>query len=560
MTTVLAVVSSSISAIFQPDEYISRITLMAGSAIQNPNPDFGQIQIAQTLASFYADMAMREPVQAATMEALGTTWLPSYNARSVPNTQLIEILVTDTDPQRAQIFANEIANQLILKSPAASESETGNRQTFIKQQLSRIETQIKDIETQIADKQKLLTELNNVSQISQTEQEITALTDKLVSLRDNYATLLSNSEQGALNTLTIVEPASLPTSPSGTNKIVIVLLAGIVGMLLGAGTAFLLEFMDRTIKTTSDVERVFNLPVIGYLANIDENGNNATYVVSHPNSLVAESFRLLHSNLEFFQAYNSARTILVTSPTQGNGKTTVAVNLALTIAASDQKVALVDSDLRRPAVHKALKISQNPGLADIIHSKVSVKEVVRAVKGKKIDVVAAGNIPPSVTEVVGSKRIAAILNELREDYDTIIVDAPPLVISDSYNLASKVDGVVLVLEPGTTKDDQAKVIKEQLNRAGARIIGIVFNKVSDINAKTYGDTKYLSMYSPQHYNDYVTNKPVVEETETNSKKLMAFFERGEVPPDVKESLETAFDKFQQQRSSLFDRFRKPTKK
>lgn len=449
---------------------------------------------------------------------------------------------------------------MILQSPAVNQSETGIRQEFITEQLSSLELQIQDTVKQIEELQKSLVVMNSTSQISKTEEDIRNLTERLVDLRGNYATFLANTQQGALNTLRVVEPANLPTKSSGTNKFLIIGLAAFVGLVLAGGAAYLLEFMDRTIKTTADVERIFNLPVIGYLASISENGNNATYVVSHPNSLVAESFRLLHSNLEFFQAYNSARTILVTSPTQGNGKTTIAVNLALTIAASEQRVAIVDADLRRPAVHTALKISQNPGLADIIHSKVSVKQVVRSVKGKGIDVVAAGNIPPSVTEVVGSKRIAAILNDMREDYDTIVVDAPPLVISDSYNLASKVDGVILVLEPGVTKDDQAKVIKEQLNRAGARIIGIVFNKVSDVSAKSYGDTEYLSMYAPQHYNDYVSSKPAVDEPDSGSKKLMAFFERGEVPPDVKDSLETAFDRFQEQRKSLFNRFRKPSKK
>lgn len=560
VTVLLAVVSSSISTIFQPDEYVSRTTLITGSTFLNPNPDSGQLYIAQQLAAIYADMAKREPIQTATMRALGIDWLPAYEARVVTNTQLIEILVTDTDPLRAQIIANEIAHQLILQSPAVNQSETAQRQDFIAEQLSSLEIQIQDTEKQIEELQKTLAVTNSTSQIVKTEQDIKNLTDKLVSLRGNYATFLANSQQGASNTLTVVELANLATQSAGTNKLLIVALAGIVGLILAAGAAYGLEYLDQTLKTTTDVERVFNLPVIGYLAEFSENGNNATYVISHPESLIAENFRLLHSNLEFFQAYNSARTILVTSPTQGNGKTTIAVNLALTIAASDQKVALVDADLRRPAVHKALKMSQNPGLADIIHSKVSVKEVVRSVKGKKIDVVTAGNIPPSVTEVVGSKRIAAILNDLRDDFDTIIVDAPPLVISDSYNLASKVDGVVLVLEPGITREDQARVIKEQLNRAGARVIGIVFNKVSSINAKSHGDQQYLSMYSPQHYNDYVANKPAVEEPDSQSRKLLAFFEHGKVPTDVKDSLETAFDRFQKQRQSLLDRFRKPPKK
>lgn len=559
VTVTLAIVSSSISSIFQPTQYVSRTTLMIGSTFLNPNPDSGQIYIAQQLATIYADIAKREPIQDATMESLGIDWLPPYTVRVVENTQLIEILVTDSNPERAQIIANELAYQLIQQSPAVNQSETGQRQEFIKTQLSSLEFQIQDTQKQIEELQNALTAMNSTSQIAKTEQDIKNLTDKLVSLRGNYATFLANSQEGALNILTVVEPANLPTKTSGTSKFVIIALAAVVGLIFAVAAAYGLEYLDRTIKTTSDVERVFNLPVIGYLASISENGNNATYVVSHPNSLVAENFRLLHSNLEFFQAYNASKTILVTSPTQGNGKTTIAVNLALTVAASDQKVAIVDADLRRPAVHTALKIPQGPGLADIIHSKINVKEVVRSVKGKDIDVVAAGSIPPSVTEVVGSKKIAAILKDLRDDYDTIIVDAPPLVISDSYNLASKVDGVILVLEPGLTKDDQAKVIKEQLTRAGAKVIGIVFNKVSSVSAKSYGDTKYLSMYSPQHYNDYVANKPAVEEPDSGSKKLLAFFEHGEVPPDVKESLETAFEKFQDQRKNLFEKIRKPAK-
>lgn len=559
VTTLLALVSSTISSLFLPEQYVSRTTLIIGSTISDPNPQTGQIYVTEQLSAIYAEIAQREPVQTATMEALGIDWLPEYQARVVPNTQLIEISVTDTNPARAQIIANELARQLILQTPAANDSETGQRQEFIKQQLSSLESQIQETTLRIEELQKSLPTINSVSQAAEVDKEISQQTAKLSTLRENYAAFLSNSQQGAVNILNVVEPANLPTEPVSTNKLLIIGLAGGIGLLLAVCAAYLLEFMDRTIKTTSDVERVFNLPVIGYLASISENGNNATYVVSHPNSLVVENFRLLHSNLEFFQAYNASKTILVTSPTQGNGKTTIAVNLALTVAASDQKVAIVDADLRRPAVHTALKIPQGPGLADIIHSKINVKEVVRSVKGKDIDVVAAGSIPPSVTEVVGSKKIAAILKDLRDDYDTIIVDAPPLVISDSYNLASKVDGVILVLEPGLTKDDQAKVIKEQLTRAGAKVIGIVFNKVSSVSAKSYGDTKYLSMYSPQHYNDYVANKPAVEEPDSGSKKLLAFFEHGEVPPDVKESLETAFEKFQDQRKNLFEKIRKPAK-
>lgn len=561
VTTILALVSSAISTVFQPKLYVSRTTLMIGTTISNPNPDSGQIYIAAQLATIYADIAKREPIQAATMEALGIDWLPSYNVRVVPNTQLIEIAVTDTSPQRAQIIANELANQLILQSPATNESETGQRQEFIRQQLSSLETQIDDTKKKIEELQTRLTVVNSSSETASVEKEITDLTVKLNGLYENYASFLANSQEGALNILRVVEPANLPTTSVGTSKVLIIGLAGMVGLVLATGAAYLIEFLDRTIKSTSDVERVFSFPVIGYLSVMSENGNNATYVLNHPTSLVTESFRLLQSNLEFFQAYNSAKTILITSPTQGNGKTTIAVNLALSLALSGQKTILIDSDLRRPAVHAALGVEKEPGLSDVIRNKMKPADVVKSMNGSKIDVITAGNVPPNVTEVVGSKRIAEILNGMKDDFETIIVDAPPLVISDSYTLASKVDGVILVLEPGQTREEQAKVIKEQLNRAGARVIGVVFNRVTETNAKSYGDYQYLSMYAPHHYNDYVSGSAREKELRPPSptKKLLAFFERGEVPPDLTESLEGAFNKFQKQRQALRDRFRKAPK-
>ncbi len=562
VTTILAVVSSTISTLFQPKLYVSRTTLIIGTTISSANPDSSQIYIAAQLATIYADIAKREPIQAETMKALGIDWLPSYNVRVVPNTQLIEISVTDTDPARAQVIANELAKQLIKQSPAANESETGQRQEFIRNQLSSLETQIQETESKIEELQKSLTVMNSSSQTTSTEKEITDLTVKLNGLRENYANFLANSQQGALNILRVVEPANLPTSSVGTSKILIIGLAGMVGLVLATAAAYLIEFLDRSIKSTSDVERVFNYPVIGYLSLMSENGNNATYVLNHPNSLVTESYRLLQSNLEFFQAYNSAKTILITSPMQGNGKTTIAVNLAISLAMSGQKTILVDSDMRRPAIHSALGIDKAPGLSDIIRNRMSAGDVTKPMNGTRIHVITAGDVPPNVTEVVGSKRIAEILNTLKDDFETIIVDAPPLVISDSYNLASKVDGVVLVLEPGQTREEQAKVIKEQLNRAGARVIGVVFNRVTELNAKSYGDYQYLSMYSPHHYNDYVSSssKPKGEQPPSPTKKLLAFFERGEVPPDVTESLEGAFDKFSKQRQSLRNRFRKAPKR
>ena len=559
IVTILAVTASAVSTLFQPDVYLSRTTLVIGTTILDPNPDSGQIYIAQQLAGIYADMARREPIQDAVKESLGIDWLPQYQSRAVPNAQMVEISVTDTNPKRAQIIANELARQLMEQSPAIGNTETGLQQDFIRQQLDNLRIQIEETEKNIEELQTSLVGLNSASQIANIENEIKEQTQKLNSLRESYASFLANSQEGALNILSIVEPANLPTRSVGTNKLIIIALAGLVGFSLGSGAAYLLEFLDRTIKTTSDVERIFNLPVIGYISHIGENSNNATYVGNNPNSILAENFRLLRSNIEFFQISNPIKTILITSPNQGNGKTTVASNLAVSISQGEQDVILVDADLRRPAVHKALNLAKEPGLSDLIRNKAGVDDVTRDWQENGLSVITAGDIPPNITEVVGSKRIASILGDLREKHELIVIDAPPLIIADSYNLASRVDGVILVMVPGETSEDQARTIKEHLDRSKARLLGIVFNKISEQSAHSYYDYQYNSLYSPKYYGDYVTSSVDEPNTASRSKKMMDFFEHGQVPSEMAEGVESAITAIKTQPRKLVKRIKRPKK-
>jgi polysaccharide biosynthesis transport protein len=563
VATAIAMIASSLSVVFQPDVYVSRTTLMIGQTINNLNPDSGQIFIASQLASIYADMANREPIQVKTMEALKISWLPSYQARVIPNTQLIEIAVTDTNPQRAQIIANELANQLKLQSPGTGNSETEQQQEFIQGQLSSLQTQIQDTQNKIEELQKSLAGLNSASQIANTQKQIDELNIKLSDLRTSYAGLLANSQKGALNILSVVEPANLPTRSVGTNKFLIIALAGMVGFTLAAVAAYLIEYIDRTIKTTTDVERVLNYPVIGYLSEIkaeDNHENKATFMLHNPDTSLAESFRLLKSNLDFFGVDSPSKTILITSASQGNGKTTIAVNLALAMAQGDQKVLLVDADLRRPAVHSALDISVKPGLSDVIRGDRTAQSVVKIWKKNTLEVITAGTRLPNLTEIAGSKRIGNILNELKETFEVVIVDAPPLVISDAYNLASKVDGVILVMVPGQTREEQVKAMKEQLDRAGAKVIGVVFNKISVVHATSEGDYQYLSLYSPKYYSDYVSQSG--EETPADdgrSRRLLDFFEHGEVPSEVATTVEKAVTAIRTQPRNLVSKLKKNSK-
>jgi capsular exopolysaccharide synthesis family protein len=333
-------------------------------------------------------------------------------------------------------------------------------------------------------------------------------------------------------------------------------MAGLVGFSLGTGAAYVLEYLDKTIKTTSDVERIFNLPVIGYISEIPDEGSKATYVSKNPDSVLAENFRLLCSNIGFFRISNPIKTILITSPSQGAGKTTVASNLAWSIAQDQADVVLVDADLRRPAVHTSLEITKNPGLADVIREKADLNSVIRPWNGEGcLKVITAGSIPAKIAEVAGSKRLSAILSELKENYELVIIDAPPLIIADSYNLASTADGVIIVMEPGETSDEQARAIKEQLIRADAKIVGIVFNKISDVGPNTYYDSQYRSLYSSKYYGDYHSRVIKEPTTGSRSEQLLNFFEYGKLR--FKKNVGNTENSGKKESTSLLNRFRKP---
>lgn len=541
IVTLLAAGVSAISTSFQPNTYVSKTTLMIGTTFLDPNPDSGQLFLSQQLANLYVEMAKREPIQEATKEALGIGWLPSYSTRIVPNTQMLEISVADTDPVRAQVIANELANQLILQSPAIGQTETGERQDFISEQLSSLQVQISETETGIEELQRSLVDLNSASQIANIESKIKEQTQKLNDLRASYASFLANSQEGALNILSIVEPANLPTQSVSTSRLKFILLAGLVGLSLAAGAAYLLEYLDRTIKTTSDVEHIFNQPVIGYISEISDDENRGNYVSKNPDSILAENFRLLASNISFFRNTNPVKTILVTSPNQGSGKTTIASNLALSLSHEEQDVVLVDADFRRPAIHTSLNIRKSPGLSDVVRNKSSLQSVIKNLNGNRnIKVITAGRSSSNITHMFGSKRVSAILSELKGNHELVIIDSPPLIISDSYNLASTVDGVIIVLEPGVTSEDQARAIKDQLSRANAKIVGIVFNRISEFSASSYYDAQYRSLYSPRYYGDYHSKAPKEPLTTSNSQPLLHFFEHGKLSPKVTDKLHSVF--------------------
>lgn len=485
IATIVAGVSSYYATRPLPPVYQARSTLIVGGAISDLNPDGNEVRISIQLAEAYATMATRDEIRNRTAAALGLSRLPEYTVRTLPNLQMIDISVIDTNPQRAQAVANELANQLVLMSPTNSQQQDETRRAFIDQQLDALQTEIVSTNAALLLKQEELLDASSAVQIADIQNEINGLQVKLNSLQSTYGTYLSNTQGGAINTLSILELASRPTTPIGPNKPVIILLVSAIGFVLAASAAHLLEYLDKTIKSPDDVTRVLDLPVIGYIGEIDKKLKEADYVAAHPRSPIAEAFRALRTNIEFAGVDKPLRSILVTSPDTEDGKSTVATNLGIIMAQGDKKVVILDADLRRPNIHKLLSINSQPGLTDIFRDKVNVFDAMRIWKDRQVTIITAGTPPPNPSELLASRRMDQVISSLVEVIDAVVIDGPPSVVTDSVILAAKVDGVLLVIRPGHTREDVARAMMDQMHRAGANIIGVVLNRIPKRGVEGY---------------------------------------------------------------------------
>lgn len=484
----IAGASSYVVAMNQPPFYQARTTLIIGRTIADPNPTTGQIALDKQLAETYAQIANRETVYNATAETLGLEKLPDFEARPVPDSQLIEIRVTDTSAGRAQAVANELAHQLILRSPTNPKPEELERQDFINQQLVYFEKQIEETQTDIENQRQQLPSLNSARQIADAQAKIDALQTKLDTMRATYTSLLASTQQSATNIISVLEPAELPLHPIGPNKLLISSMAALSGLILAAGAAYLMEMMGNTLNSRDEVERFLPYPIIGSIPEI-KSEKVGTYTSEYPFSVVAESFRALRTNLEFSQVSQPLKTIMVTSPGVGEGKSTVASNLAFSMAQSDKHVILVGADLREPRLHHMLEIDNRHGLSDIFRGSITLDDALIPYANGHVKVIPSGSIPPNPTELLGSAAMTKILSELAARADIVVIDSSPFLVSDASVLAAKVDGVLIVVRPEHTRKELAGGMRQQVQRIGARVLGIALNRVpakSDLYASYYG--------------------------------------------------------------------------
>jgi len=497
-----------------PPVYQARTTLLIGRAIQDPNPSGTEFGLSYQLAAEYASMAMREPVMNAAKAALGLSELPKFeaNARGI----FLEIAVLHTDPRFAQAVANVLAQQLILLSPVNTQQTSGNDSLFVQQQLKELQASIESTRQEITKKQEDLSKFNSALDVARTNTELKALEDKSSTLQTLYTQLFASTREAAFNTLSVFDPASLPTTPIGPRRTLIVLLAAVSGLAFAVAAAYLIEFMDDTIKASDEITRLVNVPTIGYIGEMQ--GYKPTFVASQPRSPVADAFRGLRTNLEFMSVDHPMKKLAICSAEASDGKSTVAINLAIVMAQSEKKVILLDADLRSPILHKYLDIPENPGLSDVFLDRVKIQDVLVEWSGTpKFKIIPAGSTPPNSAELLGSRKMDQILDELSEMADIIILDGPPGFVVDAVVLSSKVDGVLLVINMGETRRGPIKAVVEQFQRVEANLVGVVLNRI------TKGSAYYGTYYHSSYYSKEPVTRPIPSKlTKTSKWSLKSF--------------------------------------
>jgi len=491
----VAGISSFIITLSQPPIYQAHTTLMVGQTINDPNPAQTQFYLEQQLAGIYANTAMRQPIREATMKELELTWLPEYSVSAVPNSQLLEIWVNDTNPVRAQAVAAELARQLILRSPTTNQPDNQGRQQFIQNQLDDLQGQIKSTQDEIEKLKSELGNLNSARQIAEKQTEISTLENKLSLLQSNYATLLGNTGSGAPNSLTIVEPAELPTVPIGPNRTLTVILSIMIGASLAALGAYAIEFFDPTFRSPQEVKKALQVPILGEIVTLPKEMDPLHYIEQNPLSPIADSFRLIKNSLERLGLGSTLRYIQVISSEASDGKTVVSMNLAITIAKSGKRVLLVDVDLRKTSLTQQLNLQDCRGLSNVFLGEGELSTVIVPSTVDNLRILPAGTSLSDTSNWFTSSRMSMLLDELEKYADVIILDSTPAIVPDAMELARKILNVIYVIRINSSRRDMVKYAKEQFDMANVNIIGAIVNDVPIKETYYGGHYKRYANYS-----------------------------------------------------------------
>jgi capsular exopolysaccharide synthesis family protein len=389
--------------------------------------------------------------------------------------EVVSVSATSSDPEQAKLVANTFARQFISFRAAADKSKLLQAKQLAEQTYSRL-----------------------------SPEEKSGVRGQALSRGAEKLGILSSLQTGNAE---LVQPASVPTSPSSPKPLRNTVLGAILGLLLGVALAFVFERLNRRLRTPEEAGEVFGLPVIGSIPESDaiDSANAATAGLNLP-FMEDESFRMLRASLRYFSVDSTVRSVLVTSSLSGAGKSTVTWNLAR-VSAHTTKTIILETDLRNPALARQHGLRPAPGLAEVLTQQVDLKDAIQSVtvsigaggsdaERREVDVITSGALPPNPADLIESHAMSEVLDTLTAEYDLVAIDTPPLgVVSDAFPLLEKIDGVLVVARMGQTTREEATNLIEQLRRLKAPLLGVVANATK--RRKSQDNYGYYAAGPPQ---------------------------------------------------------------
>lgn len=485
-----------------PARYEARTTLMVGQVMRQSNPDQQEIGLIDRLASYYLDLVQRKVVLEGVKQELSLD-LPNeklaamLSQRIVPSTALIELLVTDTDPQQAVQLANAFAKELIKQSPAVSENKSKEQQDFAQKQLSDLQTKIetgrKDLETL---NQNLSSPGASAAEIAYISSQIKALQAQIDGWQNNYISLLKSEGTTAPNSISVLEEASQAHRIETLSLSISVIIAGTAGALLALGFAILMEYLDGRIKTIEEIQARLKLVVLGYVSQADPKGRKMkrkettnsgakdretilTKLQSNPE--VNQDYDIISMNLHSSDAFKQGqRSLLLTAPNQLKQQTFVAGNLAAVMVSFEQSVLLVDANTKQPELHELLGVRNQPGFYETFYENdpLDLSKVVKTaipnlyLMPAGFDTSESGVAKISILHP-GAQGIYKLPHHALPG-DFVIFNCTSILQDRTTRLlTSHVTGTVLLCELKRTKRQELQEAVEVVKRLKGNILGVI---------------------------------------------------------------------------------------
>jgi capsular exopolysaccharide synthesis family protein len=477
---VVALVATHFALARRVPIYSATATIQIGRALEETNPNQDDIAITERLAPGYAEIAKRDPILLEVANNLGIDLSPAairsqLLIQLVPQTQLIDIHVLDTDPTRGAALANEIARQVVLQSPSSSAS--GATRTFVETQLADLQEKITDGEARIEQLEDDIAEMTSAADINSAQQQMNAIRIQIDTWQGTFATMLTSIQPSNTNTIRIVSDATPAGAPEPVPTTMYYGMGGMVGVGLGSLFALALSMYVGTVKRSEDLAEIAEtIPVITipYYRRAQE---SSPITIASPDSNAAGAYRVLRNALQAYGTYGNASTIAVTSSRTGEGKSTTAANLAAAVANGGRKVLLIDANFRNPKVDRFYHVPSDPGLSDAIFGRATLHETMQDTAHPNLRVVASGTVSSISADILSSRRTEQTIASLSEFADITLIDAGALQEEqDALLLARSAAGVLIVAEARRVRPQELRQSLDMLRRSNTTVVAVVLNK------------------------------------------------------------------------------------